>query len=228
MELRRELFWTISILIALNLALAFGAIGLFVRMGPAIERILQDNVYSMVAAEEVLTEIAASNGEPLSPDARERVRESLEKAKRNVTEAAERPTLAALEERLPEAARGDARARREFVEQARTLGRVNRDAMRAEDEEARRLGTAGAWTAVLLGFASFLLGLFVVTRLQNRLVRPLVELHEVLEKAREGDRLRRCRHPDAPREVVQVTEAVNRLLDERLGRSERGEAETSP
>jgi nitrogen fixation/metabolism regulation signal transduction histidine kinase len=111
------------------------------------------------------------------------------------------------------------------VERVRKLIQINRDAMRNVDEEARRLGGAGAWAAVFVGFLSFLLSVFVLVRFQNRFIRPLVDLHEVLEGAREGDRLRRCRLHDAPREVIQVTQAVNRLLDERLERTNGHSAE---
>lgn len=219
MELRRELLLTIGALVLLNLFLAFGAIGLLVRMGPAIERILQENVYSIVAAEEILAELAQAGSEPLSPEARARVREALNNAKRNVTEEEERPVLAAIERALPSAMEGEPEGRRLAVGAVRQLIQINRDAMRNVDQEARRLGGAGAWAAVFVGFLSFLLSVFVIVRLQKRFVRPLVDLHQVLEGAREGDRLRRCRLADAPREVIQVTQAVNRLLDERLERT---------
>ncbi len=221
MELRRELLWTVGALAVLNLILAFGAIGLFARMGPAIERILDENVYSIVAAEEMLLELSHAGGAPLTEDAEARVIQQLENAKRNVTEDAERPVLASLERSLPRAAAGDAEARREAVASARALIQINRDAMDEVDQDARRLGAAGAWSAVFLGFLSFLLSLLVVVRFQRRFVRPLVDLHQVLERAREGDRLRRCRVGDGPAEVRQVAEAVNRLLDERLAREAR-------
>ena len=106
MELRRELLLTVGALVSLNLLLAFGSIGLLVRMGPAIERILQENVYSIVAAEEMLAELADSGGAPLSGDARGRVQQSFKNARKNVTEPSERPVLDSLEGRLEEAMSG--------------------------------------------------------------------------------------------------------------------------
>jgi nitrogen fixation/metabolism regulation signal transduction histidine kinase len=219
MELRREFVLMIGALVLLNLSLAFGAIGLFVRMGPAIERILRENVYSIVAAEEVLAELADAGDAPLGPEARVRVRRAVDNAKRNVTEAEERPVLATLERSLPSALEGERRGRSEVVWATRRMIQINREAMRNVDQEARRLGSAGAWAAVFVGLLSFLLSVFVIVRLQNRFVRPLVDLHQVLESARDGDRFRRCRLAAAPREITQVTQAVNRLLDERLERS---------
>ncbi|MGB8328874.1 MAG: hypothetical protein WCE62_02010 [Polyangiales bacterium] len=220
MELRRELLLTVGALVSLNLLLAFGSIGLLARMGPAIERILHENVYSIVAAEEMLAEFAESGGAPLSADARHRVKRSFENAKKNVTEPSERPVIDSLERNIEAAMSGDAEARSQVVGDARKIMWINREAMRSVDQEAQRLSSAGAWTTVLVGFISFLLSLFVLMRLQNRFVRPLLDLYQVLESARRGDRLRRCRLTDAPREMIQVTQSVNELLDERLQRGD--------
>ncbi len=222
MELRRELLFTIGGLVLLNLLLAFGSVGLFVRMGPAIDLILQENVYSIVAAEEILSELATAGGSPLDVDAETRIALSMEKARKNITEDEERPVLRELEQLLPGAVSGDSQARVRAIDAIRQLIEINREAMQLVDQEARQLGSAGAWAAVFIGFLSFLLSLIVVLRLQSRFVRPLVDLYEVLEGARAGNRLRRCRLQDAPREVIQVTESVNLLLDERLSRPQRG------
>lgn len=219
MELRREFLFTIGALVVLNLCLAFGSIGLFVRMGPAIEHILEENVYSIAAAEEILADLAEAGGSPMGPVQSARVHRLLGKAQGNITREEERAALAALECSLPSAIDGDPDARRQAVTSIRQLARTNREAMHQADEEARRLGSAGAWAAVLVGFLSFLLSVFVVVHLHRRFLRPLAELYEVLEKARQGDRLRRCRMTDAPHEVVQVMQATNRLLDERLDRA---------
>jgi hypothetical protein len=216
MELRREILITIGALVSLNLLLAFGAIGLFVRMGPAIDRILEENVLSIVAAEEMLAELAAHEPALLAPEVRARVRQSLDRAQLNVTEEAERPILAAIEGQLADAMDGSVSARAAMIREVRRLILINREAMNDADKEARRLGIAGAWAAVLVGFGSFMLSVFVVVRLQSRFVRPLEELYQVLEDARGGVRLRRCRTREAPREVVQIARSVNKLLDERL------------
>ena len=169
----------------------------------------------IVTAEEILAAFA-DEGSALGPEARTHVQQALDKAKQNVTEEEERAVLATLEGALPSAMAGEPAGRRLAVASIRKLIRINRDAMRDVDLEARRLGSAGAWTAVFVGFLSFLLSILLFVRLQRRLARPLVDLYEVLESARQGDRLRRCRLTDAPREIIQVTQAVNGLLDARL------------
>ena len=53
MQLRREFLVGLGILVVLNVLFAFGAIGLLLRMSPAIERILKENVSSGEAADEM-------------------------------------------------------------------------------------------------------------------------------------------------------------------------------
>lgn len=215
MKLRTELLVYTALLAGLNLLLAFGAIGLFVRMGPAIERILRENVASIDAAEEILIEFATASG-GMTPEGRGRVETALKTIRTNVTEADESPVIARIEQRLDGAARGDAEARTAVIEDLRRLIAINRKAMTAVDEEARRLGAGGAWAAVFVGALSFGLSLLVIVLLRRRLLEPLLELHAVLAAARGGDRFRRCRAFDAAIEVKQAAQSVNTLLDERI------------
>jgi methyl-accepting chemotaxis protein len=215
MKLRTELLVYTALLAGLNLLLAFGAIGLFVRMGPAIERILRENVASIDAAEEILIEFATASG-GMTPEGRGRVETALKTIRTNVTEADESPVITRIEQRLDGAARGDAEARTAVIEDLRRLIAINRKAMTAVDEEARRLGAGGAWAAVFVGALSFGLSLLVIVLLRRRLLEPLLELHAVLAAARGGDRFRRCRAFDAAIEVKQAAQSVNTLLDERI------------
>jgi hypothetical protein len=221
MQLRRELVWTLGSLALINLLLAFGAIGLFVRMGPAIQRILDQNVYSIVAAEEILAELAYAGSMPVPPAGRDKIRAAIIRSKHGVTEGEEGPLLQSIERWLAAATDGDPEARARVVADIQHLIRVNRDAMKAVDIEAQRLGNAGAWGAVLMGFLSFLLSVFVFVHLRRRVLNPLLELVAVLEATGQGARLRRCRIREAPLELTRSAELINQLLDERLARTAR-------
>lgn len=217
MRLRSELLLYTAVLAAVNLLFAFGAIGLFMRMGPAIERILEENVASIDAAEAILLDFAAYPG-AVPAEHHPRIREAVARAASNVTEAAERPVTARIQQRLEPALGGDPAARTLLIEDLRQLIAINREAMVRVDAEARRYGTGGAWAAVAVGAASFLLSLLVTVQLRRRVIEPLNELHGVLGAARAGDRFRRCRGFDAAIELRQAGEAVNALLDERTRR----------
>ncbi len=216
MALRRELVLALGALVALNVMLAFGSIGLFVRMGPAIEQILEENVDSLVAAEEILAELAASGGNNASPQARARIAEALRRAEENVTEAGEITVLETVRANLDAALSGVRPSTVVVVRALEALMKINREAMHTVDEEAKRLGRAGAWAATFIGIVSFPLSLVAIARLRTRVIDPLAELHDVLEAVHEGDPYRRCRPCDAPQELQQVRNVVNTLLDERL------------
>lgn len=225
MELRREFMLTMGLLALLNLALAFGAIGLLTRMGPAIELILEDNVYSIGAAEEMLFELAvlseSSEEGPAEAARRERAFRALERAAQNVTEEGEAEIVASLEAQLPLALSGDTLGLSRVLDSLRELIAINRAAMARVDLEAKRLGTAGAWASVFAGVLSFLLTLLLAARLQRRFTIPIAGIHDVLQAALGGDSHRRCRTSHGPTELVEIAHAVNRLLDERAAVASR-------
>ncbi|HSR52320.1 MAG TPA: hypothetical protein VLV83_15950 [Acidobacteriota bacterium] len=212
MELRRDFILTVGVLLAFNILLSLGAIGLFSRMGPAIERILQENVYSIEACEEMLSVLASHQGAVPQPD-RNGFRQALRRARQNITESEETPILDAIESRAAAALGGNPQSTRLLVADVRRLIRINRQAMESVDQEARRLGTAGAWSAVFIALLSFAGSMALVRRLSRRVLTPLLELHNTLESVRQGDPYRRCHFSDVPSELRTALKDVNRLLD---------------
>ena len=219
MELRRDLLIGIGALVAFNIIISFGAIGLLSRMSPAIERILQENVYSIEAAEEMLALVASAGDAPVTAQAQHRFEQALARIESNITEPEEEPIIARIRQSWPAVQHGDASARARLVEALRELVAINRDAMRAVDREAQRLGTAGAWTTVFISFLGFMLSVAVIRRLRRRILTPLADLYSTLEAARLGDPYRRCTAVGAPLEIKRIFHSVNRLLD----RKQRGE-----
>jgi nitrate/nitrite-specific signal transduction histidine kinase len=213
MELRRNLLFSIAALVVLNLLFAFGAIGLFGRMGPAIDRILQDNVYSIEACEVMLAELARSNG---GQAGRKRFEDALQRAEKNVTEPDEGPVIERIRNRAARALDGYPDAADAIVDDITALIQINREAMGAADREARRLGRSGAWAAVFMGFLSFVLSLIVLRYIEGRVVAPIEQVHAVLEASRRGDIHRRCHSMSAPAEIKAVMRSVNSLLDSRM------------
>jgi methyl-accepting chemotaxis protein len=214
MQLRRELILYLATLVLLNVALAFIATGLFARMGPVIALILTDNVPSMDAANEILAEFAAAPG-PLSSEALTRAKAALARAEANITETTEKAPIASIRRLLQPAAAGDPAARAALIDAIQSLNVINRQAMSTVSDNARRLGSAGAWTAVFVGLASLALSLLIILQVRRRLILPVLELHDVLRGARQGDRFRRCRHLEAPIELKETIQSVNAILDER-------------
>ncbi len=214
MRLRREFLAGVWTLLGLNVLLAFGAIGLLTRMSPAIRDILEENVVSIEAVEVMLSVLAVSGDEALvSAENRERFVQAQRRAEANVTESEEIPVLARIEAESRRAFRGERESFPALTRALLELSSINRAAMRKADEEARRLGTAGAWVAVFLAAFSLAAGLLVATRLERRLVYPLTEIDRVLKAIASGDRYRRCNVAGLPSEIRGLFESLNATLD---------------
>ncbi|HBP22235.1 MAG TPA: hypothetical protein DEA08_31190 [Planctomycetes bacterium] len=214
MRVAVEIRVAVGALLTLQVLTSFGAIGLLERMGPAIARILAENLYSLEATEELL---AALGEAKVAPDrARDRFAGALERARANVTEPEESPILKRIEAEAPAALSGDERARQETVALVRELSRVNHASTHQADSAARELGHAGAWAAALLGAASFAFSVLVLRRLRRRVVGPLNELSDTAQAYRRGDLHRRTRRVDMSPAFTQVAEVLDELLDETM------------
>lgn len=213
MHLRTELAAIVAGFLALNFLLVFTAIGLFLRMGPAIERILQRNDATIVAAERILATFARHGAIPTDAATRADIDAALQRARNNITEPGEGPILATIEGEMPAALAGDAAARVALIGHLDELIAVNRAAMRQVDTQAQRMGTGGAWAAAFVGLASLGLGFVLTRRLGRRVVRPLQELESTLAAALGGDPFRRASTTDAAPELRTALENVNHVLD---------------
>lgn len=210
MRLRREVSLGIGAILALQVLLSMLVIGLLTRMGPAIERILHENVRSEEAVEEMAT-LLASN--PQSGPTPQSFDQALQRAKDNVTEDPEGPLLVTIEREQKAAFQGDTTAREKTLTALRELGHVNRDSMRRADIKAKRLGQAGAWAAAMLGALMLALGLVVYRRLRLRLEVPIEELRRTTQDVRAGNLQARCTITEGPLELKQIANDFNWLLD---------------
>ncbi len=213
MRLRTELAGGVLAFLTLDLLLVFAATGLFVRMGPAIERILTRNDATIAAAEDVLETLARAGSAGLAEAQRARVHAALARAHANVTEPGETEVLDGIDRVVAVALDGDKAARTVLLDRVRELIAINRTAMRQADLDAQRLGTAGAWAASFVGLATVAFGLFLTRTLDRRVVRPIAEIGETLRAAREGNRFRRCSTRGAAHELRSAMESVNHILD---------------
>lgn len=203
----------LTALLSLQLLTSVGGVVLLGRMAPAVERIIEENVYSTEAVEDMLGALAS--GAPAAT-----FDEALARARGNITEAGEVELIGTIDGAWARARAGDAAARGELVEALHDLGRLNRASMVEADTIARNLGLAGAWAMALLGFLGFLVSLVVSRRVQDRLLVPFGEVDRVLAAARAGDQHRRCVPTGAPAAEQRVMENLDWLLDQRGARAD--------
>jgi len=213
MQARREFLLGIIILVGFQVLTSFGAIALLTRMSPAIERILAENVYTIEAAEGILAVVASEEISPDEPRNFDLFQEALQRLKSNITEPGEAPMIEIIEREGPGALAGNPAAVASTVDALRQLTAINHGAMRRAGAEAKRLGTAGAWAAVLLAVTGFSVSLIVARRLRQRILDPLAEIYEVIESGQQANRYRRCYTADVPFQVRYLLDAINTLLD---------------
>jgi PAS domain-containing protein len=228
MPLRRDFLLSVGVVVACNILMAFVAIGLLTRMSPAFERILLENVYSNEAATEMLALLAEPTRASTAKERQRRFASALQRAKSNITETEEVGVLARLEQQYGDALAGDASAVRVALQALKDLTAINRRVMVHTDQEARRLGAAGAWVAVFIAVFSFVISSLIIRHLERHVLNPLVELHDVLEAVNVGNRHRRCRVIEAPEEIRRVLSSINSLLDRYLNDSDRVSSRGAP
>ncbi|MEM9875183.1 MAG: hypothetical protein AAF928_09830 [Myxococcota bacterium] len=212
MQLTRTLRIGFVALLVVHLATAFTAVALLGRMRPAIAVIIEDNIRSLEAIEEVLVSL----GDPNAAGDGSKAREAFSRAAANVTNDEEQPVIELIEANLDAALEGDAAARSVAVSQLQRLARINRRDLESSDRRAQELANSGGWTVVLLALLTMALGVFARRRLDSSLLHPLEELHETVEDLAQGTGHRRCRPQlSASPELGRTMEVFNELLDRR-------------
>lgn len=223
MHLRKQSRAVFGLILTLQLATSFGAIALLTRMGPAIAVVSEENVESLAAIEGMASALALAP----SDEARTAFLAQFERADRNITETAEEPLLRSIKADAEAALSGDRQIRARILANLHQLAEVNRVALREADEEAQRLARAGAWAAVILALAAFILVRLVNIRVDRRFVMPILEIASALESVRQGNRYRRCSASSDSPEIQSIAENVNLLLDDASpAASERQSART--
>lgn len=210
----RELNLGLAALAAMLVVTALVAIHVLERMSPAVGRVVGDNAASLEASSEMLAALAAQRlPEDAAAAARQRFSDALSAASRNLTEMAESHALVELREVSAGALAGEPRALERALAAIASLERANHSAMHVVSQDARRLGTAGAWALALLGLVGFVAGSLVRQRLQRRVAAPLIEIERVLLSIEAGDPLQRCTHAGHSSAQQRTLRALNRLLD---------------
>ncbi len=202
------------LLVGLNLLMAFGTLGIFTRMSPAIAVILERNGYSLQAGEDMLILLAHAGNAAFTASQQQRFHAALNRAKANITESEEPAVLKRIEQRAAAIFRGEEVARRETIDSIGQLGRINRGAMVKADHKAQQLGQAGAWGVVFMAVSAFLAGIIFIRNLTRRVVVPLEEIHTVMIAHRNGETMRRCTGADLSQDIKAVFVGINEVLDQ--------------
>lgn len=210
----------IGVLLAIQLTTTFGGVALLGRITPAVDRIIEENVRTLTATEDMLSALADQGCDPTGIDVQARFDDALGRARANITEPGEEELIRRVEQRWPAAFGGDCNARTELRSAIQGLAEANRASMRHEDELAKALGNGGAWATALLGLCAFATSAALITRFTRRISAPLVEIEQMLDAVVHGDPYRRVRRLPAPDEFHAIAIRINQLLDRRQAKEE--------
>lgn len=214
MKLRRNVLLGAWLILGAGLLLAFGSVALLTRMTPAIATILEQNDFSVQACEEMLVVLATPPDATGTTDQLSTFRAALGEARRNVTEASERPVLERIVQSYETAlAQPDSPERLETIVAIRELTSINRAVMVEADLKAQRMGTAGAWAVVLLASVSLIVSLLFIRHLSERVLAPIGELGRTVQAVQVGEVQRRVSYPGAARDLQNLFTNTNDLLD---------------
>jgi len=217
MKLGRSLKIGAWLLVGLNLLMALGSIWVFMRMTPAIEVIIARNERSLQASEDMLLVLATGDGDTLA--GQQRFDAALLRAQENITEPQEADCVDTISGNYSAAIHGDQVARSSVLSALVRLAHINREAMVSADKRAKQYGYAGAWGVVFMALGVFVAALLFMRSMRNNLIEPLEQIHEVISAQLDGDTIRRCAASHARRDIKNIYEGLNELLDNHQNRA---------
>jgi PAS domain-containing protein len=222
MRIRDEIRLGVGVLLAVQVLTMVAAVALLARMTPAIGVVLEENERSIRAVERMMLALSEPMPGPGEADFRRvHFERALEEAEGNITEPAEGPVIERITEYYDAALGGDGPALAAVRTDLWTLGDINRQSMLRANEQAKLLGTAGAWVLVFFGLLGLVLSIAVMRRARIKLIRPIYELEAMLRACSAGDSHRRFSPGDTSKEFHEVAAVVNTLVTEHFSQRER-------
>ncbi len=212
MKLAKSVIFGAWLIVIINLLMAFGAIGVFNRMTPAIANILSNNERSLQACEEMLAALVFSQCKANAQQI-ENFKAALDRAQNNITEEAEPEVLSLIAANFTDAFAGNTKALQLTTESILKLGEIKRKAMDSADNRATQLGKGGAWGIVFMAITAFLVGVIFIRNLKSRILLPLDEIREVLKAILGGETKRRCAAANLPDDIRAIFGSLNSVLD---------------
>lgn len=213
MELRRDVLLGFFAIVSFYVALAFAAVGLQQRLNPTVHEIERRNVASVMATLEMLELLTHTESDVMSSTDEREFRTLLTLLRDRVSEDGEIAIVDALDAALPLTIVGDDQAVTATVASLRDMIAINRKGMDVRADRAFRLAQGGIWVLVFLIWAGIAAVMVVYRRLVSNIVVPIERIAGAMNEAQHGRTMLRASHGDAPKELRELAEALNRLLD---------------
>lgn len=215
MELRRDVLLGFFTIITFYIALSFAAVGLQQRLNPTVQEIERRNVASVMASLEMLELLAHEGPDGMSAKDVNEFRVLLELLRGGVSEEGETPIVEAIGAQFDRAVEGDIDARQRVIGDLARMIALNREGMDVRADRAFRLAQGGIWVLVFLMWAGGAAVVLVYRRLVSKIVVPIERIAVTMSEAQHGRTMLRASPGDAPKELRELSESLNRLLDHR-------------
>ena len=203
-------------LITMNLVVSFCTIWLFIRILPAIDLIVQNNISSIEAAENMLTTLSVIENEGTTKRDLQAFKIALNDAKNNITNEDEKIALGIINRSYRKAFENDISSRKELRFAIDYLFQINRDELSRLKQEASQISMAGAWGLVFMSLFMFFITLWFLRKLDKKLLVPTNEIYDVIKCYKNNEKFRRCKGTNLNRDIKFIFNGVNDLLDERI------------
>ena len=212
MDFEKKFRLTLRATIGAIIAVALAATFLMERMSQAIKFILNENVYSIEAAEDMLQLVGMVSIEA-NPAYKEAFVVALNKAKSNVTLVGENQLIEDIDKLIEPCFSGDLKARRDMIQALAYLADINRQAMIKADENARFLAIAGGWAMAGMAIFGGFFVLRIFAQIQASAILPMTEICRAVEDWDKGNKMRRVQSRLASKDIRKAHQIINGFLD---------------
>ena len=206
MKFSKSIYLSFLLLLVLTTFLALAGIRGFSRLAPSIEQINRHNTRSLFVAEKMLSSIAIEKNKKTFENA-------LFLAKENITEIGEKEAVKQIENNYKKAFEGDNLKEEKTVEGIIELSKINRIAMKNAALEAKKLSSVGSWVIVFMTLAIWITGILIIRNVRKNIINPMLEIKDVFECYKKGNKLRRCSKITSTKEFQNVYEEIYNVLD---------------
>lgn len=206
MGFAKSIRFSFILLLICSTIIALAGIRGFIRLAPSIELINKSNTQSLYYAEKMISNISTVKN----------IKEfevTLKEEKNNITEPGEQDAIYKIENNYKSAFSGNIKAEEAVIDAITEFSNINREAMKKAGFEAKKMSSTGIWIIIFPTIFIWILGLIILSSLENTYIKPLSELQDVVDSYRKGNKMRRCSKIAASKDFQQLYDSVNQILD---------------
>jgi len=208
MNFAKRIYYSYIIILICSTVITIAGIRGFQRLEPFVNTLNSSNTKSLYYSEQMLSSISVKK------DIR-KFEEYLNLAKNNVTEAGEEKIIEKIEGNYQPSFYGNNMYEEETISDIAELSKINRVAMEQAGLRAKKMQSVGIWIIIFPSIFIWIIGLTLLARLKRTFIKPIQELNDVIVDYNSGNRMRRCPSHTVSKDLQELYDGINRILDEK-------------